>query len=86
MTKATPRQVNYRDESVPAHPELDRGHPVVVFGDHRFCAGSTLEVRPMPRPQLPVWKRFLLQHQELVAAALGAAFMLLCGLIIMQCR
>lgn len=52
MAKATPRQVKYRDESVPAHPEMDRGYPVVVFGDHRFCAGSTLEVRPMPRPHM----------------------------------
>ncbi|PZF75380.1 AraC family transcriptional regulator [Aestuariivirga litoralis] len=52
MPKLTQRQVNYRDESVPAHPELDRGHPVVVFGDHSFCAGSTLEVRPMPRPHM----------------------------------
>lgn len=52
MPKLTQRQVSYRDESVPAHPELDRGHPVVVFGDHRFCAGSTLEVRPMPRPHM----------------------------------
>ena len=52
MPKVTPRQLPYRDESVPAHPELDRGHPVVVFGDHRFCAGSTIEVRPMPRPHM----------------------------------
>jgi len=52
MPKATLRQVNYRDESVPAHPEMDRGYPVVVFGDHRFCAGSTLAVHPMPRPHM----------------------------------
>ena len=52
MPKVTQRQLPYRDESVPAHPELDRGHPVVVFGDHRFCAGSTIEVRPMPRPHM----------------------------------
>ncbi|MCA3554779.1 helix-turn-helix domain-containing protein [Aestuariivirga sp.] len=52
MPKLTRRQAGYRDESVPAHPELNRGHPVVVFGDHRFCAGSTQEVRPMPRPHM----------------------------------
>ena len=27
-----------RDESIPAHPEGAPGHPLVIFGDHRFCA------------------------------------------------
>src|SRR5579883_1646825 len=26
-----------RYESVPVHPELNPAHPLVVFGDHRFC-------------------------------------------------
>lgn len=52
MPKAAQRQAGYRDESVPAHLEMDRGYPVAVFGDHRFCAGSTLEVRAMPRPHM----------------------------------
>lgn len=52
MPRFSLRQADYRDESVPAHPEMGRSHPVVVFGDHRFCAGSTLEVRPMPRPHM----------------------------------
>jgi AraC family transcriptional regulator, melibiose operon regulatory protein len=40
------------DESVPAHPELDPRHPLVVFGDHRFCAGHSLDVKPMPGPHM----------------------------------
>lgn len=52
MGKSDVRSPNYRDESVPAHPEMDRGYPVVVFGDHRFCAGSTLTVHPMPGPHM----------------------------------
>ena len=42
----------YRDESVSAQPEMDRGYPVVVFGDHRFCAGSTTLVQPMRGPHM----------------------------------
>ena len=42
----------YKDESVPAHPNMDRGYPLVVFGDHRFCAGSTLKVQPMRGPHM----------------------------------
>ncbi len=52
MAKLTTRAPNYRDESVPAHPEMDRGYPVVIFGDHRFCAGNTLTVQPMPGPHM----------------------------------
>ncbi len=36
------------DESVPAHPDGAPGHPMVVFGDHGFCAGASLEVMRMP--------------------------------------
>jgi AraC-like DNA-binding protein len=42
----------YKDESVSAQPAMDRGYPVVVFGDHRFCAGSTLVVQPMRGPHM----------------------------------
>ena len=52
MAKLTTRSPGYKDESVPAHPEMDRGYPVVVFGDHRFCAGKTLFVQPMPGPHM----------------------------------
>ena len=38
--------------SVPAHPELDPRHPLVVFGDHRFCAGHSLDVKPMAGPHM----------------------------------
>lgn len=41
-----------QDESVPAHPDLDRRHPLVVFGDHRFCAGENLVVKTMPGPHM----------------------------------
>lgn len=49
LTKTPP---SYKDESVPAHPGMDRGYPVVVFGDHRFCAGNYLKVQPMPGPHM----------------------------------
>ena len=52
MARAPRRRPDYRDESVPAQPEMDRGYPVVVFGDHRFCAGSTLQVQPMRGPHM----------------------------------
>lgn len=52
MAKLTTRSPGYKDESVPAHPEMDRGYPVVVFGDHRFCAGKTLVVQPMLGPHM----------------------------------
>jgi len=40
------------DESVPAHPELGEGHPLVVFGDHRFCAGASSRVIRMKGPHM----------------------------------
>ncbi|ANN57201.1 transcriptional regulator [Mesorhizobium loti NZP2037] len=40
------------DESTPAHPDLSPGHPLVVFGDHRFCAGESLRVMRMPGPHM----------------------------------
>ena len=42
----------YVDESVPAHPHACRGYPVVVFGDHRFCAGKSMFVQRMPGPHM----------------------------------
>lgn len=50
--RAADQRDSYKDESVRAHPELDRGYPVVVFGDHRFCAGSTIVVHPMRGPHM----------------------------------
>ena len=42
----------WQDESVPAHPGQAPGHPMVIFGDHRFCAGRSLHVMRMPRPHM----------------------------------
>lgn len=52
MTILKTRSPAYHDESVPAHPEMDGGYPVVIFGDHSFCAGTSLSVQPMPRPHM----------------------------------
>jgi AraC family transcriptional regulator, melibiose operon regulatory protein len=52
MTRLTSPSPSYHDESVPAHPEMKGGYPVVIFGDHRFCAGTSLAVQPMPRPHM----------------------------------
>jgi AraC-like DNA-binding protein len=52
MANLTVRSAIYKDESVPAHPEMNRGYPVVIFGDHRFCAGTSLNVQPMPGPHM----------------------------------
>ena len=40
------------DESVPAHENLPPGHPLVVFNDHRFSAGRSLDVMCMPGPHM----------------------------------
>ncbi|WP_320144907.1 helix-turn-helix domain-containing protein [uncultured Cohaesibacter sp.] len=40
------------DGAIPAHPELDPSHPLVIFDDHRFCAGTTTEVRRMAGPHM----------------------------------
>jgi AraC family transcriptional regulator, melibiose operon regulatory protein len=40
------------DESTPAHPDGLPGHPLVVFGNHRFCAGRSLDVICMPGPHM----------------------------------
>ncbi len=45
-------KVDFHDESTPAHPELTARHPHVVFGDHRFCAGKSLNVMCMPGPHM----------------------------------
>lgn len=42
----------YVDESTPAHPEIDRGYPMVVFGDHRLCGGISTRVQRMPGPHM----------------------------------
>ncbi|KAA3515681.1 helix-turn-helix domain-containing protein [Agrobacterium rosae] len=41
-----------RDESVPVHPEHDPRHPLVVFGDHRFCGGEASLVQVMAGPHM----------------------------------
>ena len=50
MRRVLPK--GYKDESVPALPETERGHPLVVFGDHRFCAGESIAVNLMPGPHM----------------------------------
>jgi AraC-like DNA-binding protein/mannose-6-phosphate isomerase-like protein (cupin superfamily) len=40
------------DESVPVHPDHDPRHPLVIFGDHRFCAGACLDVQRMAGPHM----------------------------------
>lgn len=40
------------DESVPVHPDHDPRHPLVIFGDHRFCAGECLTVNRMAGPHM----------------------------------
>jgi AraC-like DNA-binding protein/mannose-6-phosphate isomerase-like protein (cupin superfamily) len=40
------------DESVPVHPDHDPRHPLVIFGDHRFCAGENLTVHRMAGPHM----------------------------------
>lgn len=40
------------DESYPADPNAAPGYPLVIFGDHRFCAGLSVEVRRMPGPHM----------------------------------
>jgi AraC family transcriptional regulator, melibiose operon regulatory protein len=42
----------YVDESTPAHPEIDRAYPMVIFGEHRLCAGSSTRVQRMPGPHM----------------------------------
>jgi AraC family transcriptional regulator, melibiose operon regulatory protein len=42
----------YIDESVRAHPEMGNGYPVVVFGEHSFCAGKSTRVQRMPGPHM----------------------------------
>lgn len=41
-----------QDESVPAHPETAPDHPLVIFGDHSFCAGERIDVQCMPAPHM----------------------------------
>jgi AraC-like DNA-binding protein len=52
MIKEVRRGVRNRDERVLARPDGDKAHPLVVVGDHRFCAGPTLVVQPMPGPHM----------------------------------
>lgn len=38
--------------ATPAHPDAEVGHPVVVYDNHRFCAGRKTEVRCMRAPHM----------------------------------
>jgi AraC family transcriptional regulator, melibiose operon regulatory protein len=40
------------DEGTPLFREVGRDHPMVVFEDHRFCAGKSLGPGPMRRPHM----------------------------------
>lgn len=37
---------------MPVHPDHDPRHPLVIFGDHRFCAGESLTVQRMAGPHM----------------------------------
>jgi AraC-like DNA-binding protein len=43
---------SYSDESIAIEDGIGRRHPMVVFGDHRLCAGHRLAVQPMPGPHM----------------------------------
>jgi AraC-like DNA-binding protein/mannose-6-phosphate isomerase-like protein (cupin superfamily) len=43
---------DFEDESTPAHPDVKPGYPLVIFGDHKFCAGKSLNVQRMPGPHM----------------------------------
>jgi AraC family transcriptional regulator, melibiose operon regulatory protein len=45
-------KTEFFDESLPVHPDVTRGHPLVVFGDHKFCAGKSTDVQRMPGPHM----------------------------------
>ena len=47
-----PLETALRDESVPVHPDHDPRHPLVIFGDHRFCAGESMTVHKMAGPHM----------------------------------
>ena len=40
------------DEGIPMHGDIGRDHPMVVFDDHRLCAGKSLAPGPMRRPHM----------------------------------
>ncbi|MCO5731416.1 helix-turn-helix domain-containing protein [Rhizobium sp. SSA_523] len=46
-----PASVN-RLGAEPVHPHLDPSHPLVVYGDHQFCAGKLMEVQRMAGPHM----------------------------------
>jgi AraC-like DNA-binding protein len=43
---------SYFDESIAVADGIGRRHPMVVFGNHRLCAGHRLAVQPMPGPHM----------------------------------
>lgn len=52
MVIASQTSVTPQSEGVRLHAEMDRGHPVEVFGDHSFCAGQSMKVYPMTGPHM----------------------------------
>ena len=53
-------------ESVPAHEELGRSHPMVVIDDHTLCAGKSLTVHRMAGPHMHTQVEFnLVLHGEI---------------------
>ncbi len=42
----------YSDESISIEDGIGRKHPMVVFGNHRLCAGHRLAVQRMPGPHM----------------------------------
>jgi AraC family transcriptional regulator, melibiose operon regulatory protein len=52
MTKTVRLRPIPPNEGARHNPELDRGYPVEVFGDHSFCAGITKTVYAMAGPHM----------------------------------
>jgi AraC family transcriptional regulator, melibiose operon regulatory protein len=52
ITMSQKLMYDFVDESVPANPHDPRGSPIVVYGDHSFCAGVSSKVQKMVRPHM----------------------------------
>jgi AraC family transcriptional regulator, melibiose operon regulatory protein len=52
MATALHSPITPESEGIRLHDEMDRGHPVEVFGDHSFCAGKSMKVYPMSGPHM----------------------------------
>ncbi|MCM2292446.1 helix-turn-helix domain-containing protein [Allorhizobium sp. BGMRC 0089] len=47
-----PSPSHFQEEADAVHLRLNPAHPLVVFGDHRFCAGALKEVQVMAGPHM----------------------------------